>query len=186
MTVADWTWVDWTIAVIMVMSIIGGLSQGFFRSVCSLGGLLIGLSVAAWNYAHIAAILLPLVRIRSVADAIGFILVALLVMAIFAIIGVFLAKAFRMIGLGWLDGIAGGLFGFIQGIFLVTLGILVIVAFFPDTHWLAEAHLPSMFFGACHLSMHASPAELAERVRHGLKILEEGSPAWMHPDPIQR
>jgi membrane protein required for colicin V production len=182
MTFADWTWVDWSIAVIMVMSVIGGLSQGFFRSVCSLGGLLVGLSIAAWNYGHIAAVILPLVRIRSIADAIGFILIALLVMAIFAIVGAFLAKAFSMIGLGWLDGIAGALFGFVQGVFLVTLGILVIVAFFPESHWLTEARLPRMFFAACHLSTHASPAELAERVRHGLKILEEESPKWMHPN----
>ena len=33
-----------------------------------------------------------------------------------------------------------------------------------------------MFFGACHLSTHMSPAELAERVREGLRMLEEESP----------
>jgi hypothetical protein len=26
-----------------------------------------------------------------------------------------------------------------------------------------------------------SPAELAERVRYGLKLLEEQSPRWLHP-----
>jgi hypothetical protein len=59
--------------------------------------------------------------------------------------------------------------------------ILVTVAFFPKAHWLTEAKLPRMFFGACHLSTQMSPAELAERVRHGLKTLEEESPRWMHP-----
>jgi hypothetical protein len=27
-----------------------------------------------------------------------------------------------------------------------------------------------------------SPAELAERVRQGLKVLEEESPRWLHPE----
>jgi hypothetical protein len=61
------------------------------------------------------------------------------------------------------------------------LGILVAVAFFPKTRWLAEAKLPRLFFGACHMSTDVSPAELAERVRHGLKMLEEESPGWLHP-----
>jgi hypothetical protein len=38
-----------------------------------------------------------------------------------------------------------------------------------------------MFFGACHLSTHMSPADLAERVRDSLKILEQESPWWLHP-----
>jgi uncharacterized membrane protein required for colicin V production len=84
-------------------------------------------------------------------------------------------------GLGWLDRLAGGAFGFLQGILLVTLVILVAVAFFPRAHWLVEARLPRLFFGACHLSTRTSPEELADRVREGLRILEEESPRWMHP-----
>jgi hypothetical protein len=64
---------------------------------------------------------------------------------------------------------------------LVTLIVLVAVAFFPEEHWLTEARLPKHFFGACHLSTHITPAELAERTRLGLRLLEHESPKWMHP-----
>ena len=47
--------VDWAIVAVMVLAVLGGLSQGFFRSVFSLGGLLLGLALAAWNYGRIAA-----------------------------------------------------------------------------------------------------------------------------------
>jgi len=174
--------VDWVIVIIMAASVLGGLAQGFFRSACSLGGLLLGLGVAAWNYARLAAVLMPFVHIREVSDTIAFLLIALLIMAIAAMIGAVLAKAFRLLGLGCLDGIAGAIFGFFQGLVLVTLGILVIVAFFPNAHWLAEAKLPKKFFGACHLSTHMTPSELAERIRHGLSTLEEESPKWLHPE----
>ncbi len=59
------TWVDWAIVIFLVVSVLGGLQQGFFRSVCSLGGLLLGLVLAAWNYPRVAALLRPLVHSRS-------------------------------------------------------------------------------------------------------------------------
>jgi membrane protein required for colicin V production len=177
------TWMDWAIVIVMALSVLGGLKQGFFRSVFSLGGLLLGLVLAAWNYARVAALLMPLVRIEPVSDTIAFILIALFVMAVAGILGTVLAKALHQMGLGCLDRLAGAAFGLFQGALLVTLCILVGVAFFPKAHWLAEGKLPKRFFGACHLSTHMSPEELARRVRQGLKTLEEESPPWMHPRP---
>jgi membrane protein required for colicin V production len=174
------TWVDWLIVIILVSSVLGGLSQGFFRSVCSLGGLFLGWVVAAWNYPSVAAIFVPMVRIEAVADAIGFLLIALLVMGVANLVGTALARTLHMLGLGCLDKLAGAAFGFFQGALMVTLIILVAVAFFPQAHWLVEARLPRLFFGACHLSTHMSPADLAERVRQGLRTLEEESPQWLH------
>jgi membrane protein required for colicin V production len=176
------TWVDWAIVILMALSVIGGLRQGFFRSVCSLGGLFLGLALAAWNYTRVAAILMPLVHIESVADTIGFLVIAFVVMALAAILGAVLANALRKIGLGCLDRIAGGIFGLLQGALLVTLCILVAVAFFPRAQWLTQSRLPRRFFGVCHLSTHLSPDDLARRVRDGLKTLEEETPDWMHPD----
>ena len=64
---------------------------------------------------------------------------------------------------------------------IVVIGILVVVSFFPQTHWIADARLPRMFFGACHVSANITPAELGERVRSGLRAWEAESPHWMHP-----
>jgi membrane protein required for colicin V production len=175
------TWVDWAIVIVLAMSVLGGLSQGFFRSACSLCGLLLGLLLAAWNYARVAYFLLRLVRIEAVADAIGFLLIALLVMAAANIVGAIISKTLHRMGFGCLDRLAGGVFGLLQGIVLVTLGMLVVLAFFPNSQWLADSRLPKLFLGICHQSTHVSPAELADRVRHGLWILEQHAPEWMHP-----
>ena len=175
------TWVDLAIVIVLVVSVLGGLSQGFLRSVCSLCGLIFGLLLAAWNYARVAALLLPMVRIEAVADAIGFLLIALLVMAVANIIGSIISKTVHRLGLGCLDRLAGGVFGFLQGALLITIGILVILAFFPKAHWLAEATLPKLFFGVCHLTTHVTPADLSDRVHHGLLLMEEHAPEWLHP-----
>ncbi len=174
-------WVDLAIVAVMALAVLGGISQGFFRSFCSLAGLVLGLAVAAWNYQRVAALLMPFVRVGAMVNAVGFLLVALVVMGLAAIAGKILFKTVHGIGLGCLDRLAGGLFGFLQGGVLVMLVILVAVAFFPGARWLAEARLPRLFFRACHLSTHMSPADLADRVRYGLKLLEEQSPQWLHP-----
>jgi len=179
--VSSITWVDWAIVIVMLLSILAGLSQGFFRSVCSLGGLIVGLALAAWNYPLVAAPLKGLVKSTEIADIVGFILIALLVMIVAGILGAVLSKTIRSIGLGCLDRIAGGVFGFFQGMLLVTLGILVTVAFYPQAHWLVEARLPRHFFAVLHLSARMSPDQLAERVKAGLKTLEGEAPQWMHP-----
>jgi membrane protein required for colicin V production len=175
------TWVDWAIVIVLAVSIVGGITQGLLRSVCSLAGLFLGLVAAAWNYGRVAALLLPMVHIETIADAIGFLFIAILVMFIANILGSVMSRAVHRMGLGCLDRIAGGAFGFLQGALMVTLIILVVVVFFPQAHWLAEARLPKFFFGVCHLSARVSPAELAERVRNGLQILEQHAPQWMHP-----
>ena len=72
-------------------------------------------------------------------------------------------------GLGCLDKLGGAVVGFLQGALLVTLVILVTVAFFPNEEWLAEARLPQMFFGACHLSANMTPGELKNKARTGLE-----------------
>ena len=178
------TLVDWVVVIILICAVLGGMAQGFFRSVCALGGLILGLLLAAWNYKKVAALIFPLVKIPAVANTIGFLFIALVVMALIGLIGSILAKTLRLLGLGWLDSLAGAVFGFFQGLLFVVLGILVIVAFFPQVHWIADARLPRMFFGACHLSADATPAELGDRIREGLKTWESESPNWMHPGRI--
>jgi membrane protein required for colicin V production len=177
---------DWIIIAVLVACIIGGLAQGFFRSACSLAGLLIGLAVAAWNYGRLAALLLQFIRVEAAADAIAFIVIALLVMAVFGIAGNVLHKVFHKLGLGCLDRLGGGVFGFLQGIVFVTLGILVTIAFFPQARWLLDARLPHMFFGACHVSTRVTPSELGEKIHGGLRMLEQQSPWWMHPGAVKQ
>lgn len=174
------TLVDWTIVIIMLAAVIAGMAQGFFRSVCSLGGLVLGLAVAAWNYARLARILIPLVRIPAIANTVAFVFIALLIMVLAALIGKILAKTLKTLGLGWLDGIAGAIFGFFQGVVLVVVFVLVIVAFFPGEPWLAKSTLPRMFFGALHVSTQVTPSELASRVRSGVHAVEDESQRLLH------
>jgi membrane protein required for colicin V production len=179
------TLTDWAIVVVIVLTVLGGLARGFFRSVSSLGGLVLGVALGAWNYQLLAAPLKPLLHSEEAADIAAFLLIALVVMIAASILGSMLAKAVHEIGLGCLDRLAGGVFGFFQGALMVTLVILVTVAFYPQARWLMDARLPRHFFAACHLTTRLSPEQLAERVRRGLRTLEGEAPEWMHPGQIK-
>jgi membrane protein required for colicin V production len=175
------TLVDWAVIAILAIAFFSGLAQGFFRSICGLGGLILGLAVAAWNYHHLAAILDRFIRVEAASDAVAFALILIVVILVTGLIGNVLAKTFKLIGLGWLDALAGGAFGLLQGALLVTILILVTVAFFPQTRWIADARLPQDFFGAAHLGSNITPAQLGDRIREGLRQWERESPKWLHP-----
>jgi membrane protein required for colicin V production len=175
------TFADWAIVVVLILAVSNGLAHGFIRSLCSLGGLLLGLVLASWNYAHVATLIMPFARIDAVANTVAFILIAIVVMALADLSGKVLSSSVRSIGLGFLDRLAGGAFGLFQGAAVVILAIVVTLAFFPQARWIGDGKLPHMFLGACHLEARVSPSELADRIRNGLHLLEERSPAWMHP-----
>ena len=86
------TWVDWVIVVVMLVATLGGLAQGFFRSFCSLAGLVLGLLLASWNYERVAAVFNKILPVQAVDNVIGFLIIALLVMAVANITGGMLAN----------------------------------------------------------------------------------------------
>jgi membrane protein required for colicin V production len=176
------TLVDWIIVVVLAMAVLTGIARGFFRSAFSLAGLVLGLTLAAWNYWRLAALLKMMIHSVELADAIAFIVIALLVMAVAAILGSLLAKFFEKVGLGCLDRLAGGLFGFVEGLVFVMVAILVTVAFFPQTVWLTEARLPRYFFGALHVSIRVTPSRLSERVSKELHTLESETENLIHEE----
>jgi membrane protein required for colicin V production len=173
-------WVDWIILAVLLGAVIGGMAQGLFRTVCSLAGLILGVALACWNYARLAEAFKPLVRVDAVADAIGFLLIAVAVMFIANVTGIILSRMFKGMGLGCIDALGGAIVGFVQGALLVTICILVTVAFFPQTQWLTQASLPKEFFGVLHLSTDMTPGELKGRVLKGLNSLKHDTPQWMH------
>ena len=166
------TLVDWVIMIVLAVAAIAGLAQGFVRSVFGLAGLVLGLQLAFRNFPRAAARLMPLVHSEPVANAIAFIGIAIVIMALAALVGHVLAKLFRIIGLGWLDSLAGAVFGLAEGVLLISVCILATVAFFPQATWISESRTPQLFLRACEMTLSLSPAKFAERVHEGIDSLK--------------
>ena len=50
--------VDWIIAAIVILAVIGAWKNGFFVEAFSLGGVVLGLLIASWNYQRLMPSLL--------------------------------------------------------------------------------------------------------------------------------
>ena len=173
--------VDVVILILIVMSAVAGFRSGLIRSIFSLTGLILGIVIASWNYKRIADERMPLLHSRPLSEAIWFCLLALGVMLAAGLIGLLVKKVVHGIGLGWLDKLAGLVFGFLRGAVLVTLCIVTLAAFFPDTHWLGDAKLAKYFLGSAHLTTNMTPNELKHKILDGLRVLETDAPKWLHP-----
>jgi membrane protein required for colicin V production len=171
--------VDWIILGGLILATLGGLAQGFFRAACGLAGLVFGYMAAIWNYHYVAKVFLPLVRVETVANAIGFLVIIVLVMLAGALLGGMFEKMFRFAGLGCIDSLLGAVLGFLQGVVVVMVFVVLTLAFFPGATILTDARIPPMFFEACHLSMDMSPRQLSDQMEDGLKRLKQETPEWI-------
>jgi membrane protein required for colicin V production len=172
--------VDIAILLLVILSAIQGFRSGLIQSVFSLAGLIAGIAIASWNYQHFAVELAPLLKNKQLSEAIWFCLLAVGVMLLAGLVGMLIKGLVHGVGLGWLDRLMGLIFGFLRGALLVTLGIVILAAFFPDTRWLGDAQLAKYFIGSAHLTTRISPKELKEKIQDGLEVLEKDAPAWLH------
>lgn len=173
--------VDWLIVVVLLVSVLSAAKNGIFLEVFSLAGILIGLVVASWNYQRLLPWLTHWIHSLAAAEAVSFLLIALGIMLLAAILGRVIRWSVHSIGLGWLDRLLGAFFGFIKGFVLVTVGVLVVAAFFPQASWFRNSRLAPCFLSAAHQVSAAAPQGLEQRIRKGLHTLRGSGPDWMKP-----
>lgn len=173
-------WMDLIILAVMAASVFVGMVQGFLRTVCSMLGLILGVLLASSNYQRLAEFLKFGNGFEAFSNAIAFVLIAAAVMIAANVLGMSLKRFSHWLGLGFLDIVAGGVAGLLQGALVVTACLLVTVAFFPQTTWLTEGRFPQLFFKTCGLDPRTSPEELSAKVKEEMRTLKHEMPKWPH------
>jgi membrane protein required for colicin V production len=181
---------DWIAILIVVLSAIIAASQGFLLEVISLAGLILGLLLAFWNYRILAVPLARHIHSEHVADAVGFLLIALGIMILAGVIARVSSRVARKIGLGGLDSLLGAIFGIVRGWVLVVIAIIAIAAFMPGQRWLRGSKLAPYFLSAATQFSAGAPAELRLKIQHGIAAIENAEPSWielhLRPHPTTR
>lgn len=132
--------VDIAIVAVLVVLLLKGLWLGLIHEVCSLAGLAGGTILASRFHAPLAETLpawsfLPPWLARAACFAVLF----LVTLACFALLGVLLSRLFRLIFLGGLNRVLGGLFGLVQGVLLLAL----VLHGLSRADWLTESRRQS-------------------------------------------
>ncbi|WP_433982917.1 CvpA family protein [Tunturiibacter empetritectus] len=122
---------DWFLIAILAYSTIVAFFRGIIRELFSLGGLIVGILIASWNYNRLAIYLQRLIATPSIAEMVSFFLLVIGVMVLSALLGRALNRTAHAIGLGFFDRILGAVFGFARGCLLGVAILMAIAAFSP-------------------------------------------------------
>ena len=167
------SFLDWVIVTILVVSTLAAARNGIIVEVFSLGGLLLGLVLACWNYQRLLPWVLSWGVSLEVAKVIAFAAIALGIMILAGLLGRLIRWSMKYIGLGWLDHLAGGVFGLAKGAVLVVIMIVALLAFIPHSSLVRKSRLAPVFLTAAHGVAKISPDDLSREIRRGMTILHQ-------------
>lgn len=116
--------VDITILGILVAFTVKGLFRGLLKELCSLLGLLAGAFLAFRFHPPLAEVLEQTFRMPSrIAVFAGFLLLFMATWVFFSLLGYALSRFLKLLFLGGLNRVAGGFFGLLQGVLLLTVAL---------------------------------------------------------------
>ncbi len=164
---------DWIILAILLLCTVQAARRGIVVEAFSLAGAVAGIAIASWNYTHLVPWFSTWVRLPALAEAGAFLLIALLVMVVAGVVGRLIRWSMRTIGLGWADRCMGAGFGLVKGAVLVTLGVMLLVAFWPGSAALRGSRLGPYFVAAAKESSVGTPEALRSKIRFGARLLRE-------------
>ncbi|HEX5483601.1 MAG TPA: CvpA family protein [Terriglobia bacterium] len=124
-----WNWVDWVLAIIIVLSIVPAVRKGFVRELISLAAVVIGLVLAALEYPRAAGWYEDLTKSHEIALAAGFLTLFVAVLVAGAVISAAAHLLVRTAGVEWFDRFLGGIFGFIRGVIIDAILLMILMAF---------------------------------------------------------
>ena len=170
---------DWCMVAVLAICTLQAARRGFFMEAFSLAGLVVGIGLASWNYPRLVPFFARWIHSGAVDEAVAFLTIVLGTMIVAGILGRIIRWSARTIGLGWVDRLLGAIFGLIKGAVLVTLAVMLLMAFWPESPVLHSSRLGPMFITAARESSLATPAALRDKVHDGARILHEHTPAWL-------
>ena len=161
---------DWVILLVLLVATLHAASEGFFHQAFGIAGLVIGYTLAAWQYPRLSVRFAPYVK-EWLADLLGFLIIFLAVLVIAGIAGRIARWAMKEAGLSFFDRALGALLGLLKGALIVAVFLVGMTSFAPTSRWLAGSSLAPYFLVAGRAAIWVAPSELRARFYQGLDLL---------------
>lgn len=168
---------DWLIVAILAVSVVLAAEQGFVFELLTLGGVVVGYLVAAWEYQRLAPRFLPYVKSARLAELAGFLTIFFAVLLLAGIGGRIARWSLKQAGLHWFDRVLGGVFGVIRGAAIVAVLLLGMAAFGPGARAVGESRLGNYFLVLARGVSWVAPAGVRQRLHDALGELQGKPPA---------
>jgi membrane protein required for colicin V production len=172
---------DYLLFALLAYSTILAFVRGIIRELFSLGGLVAGILLAAWNYSRVAVLLGRLITTPATARIVAFALIVVGVMVLSTLLGKLLNRTAHAIGLGFFDRLLGAVFGFLRGCLLGVAIMMAVAAFLPQSQWIANSQLTPYFLAGAHAVSFVVPHDLQQLILNGAGELKHNAPDWIKP-----
>jgi membrane protein required for colicin V production len=172
---------DWFLVVLLAYSTVAAFVRGFLLELFSLGGLIAGILLASWNYRGLSALFSRVITTAYIANIIAFLLIAIGVMILCAVIGKVLHQTAHAIGLGFFDRLLGAAFGFARGCLLGIAILMAAAAFLPPSPLISQSRLSPYFLAGAHAVSFVVPHDLQQQILDGATQLKHNAPDWIKP-----
>jgi membrane protein required for colicin V production len=174
---------DWFLITILAYSIVMAFLRGLILELFSLGGLVVGILLASWNYTYVATFLERLISAPATAQIVAFFLILIGVMVLSTFLGKALNRTAHAIGLGFFDRLFGAAFGFARGCLFGVAILVALAAFRPHSDWIENSRLSPYFLAGVHAVSFVVPHDLQQQILTGAQQLKHNAPNWIKPLP---
>lgn len=167
-------WLDFIIIVVIVFFVLGAYSAGLIREVVTLFAVFFGIIIAGALYNSLAKDVLVFFHNQDAARAIAFLILFGSVYLIGQISAYILKTGAALLMLGWVDRAGGAVFGFLKGIIVVQV-LLIVFAAFPSLDMdgaVNDSTLGPFFVDDVSFVLQVMPGDFNDRVDHFLSLRE--------------
>lgn len=159
---------DYTVIAIVVLSVLLGWLRGLVYEVLSLLGWAAAYFVARAFAADLAPLLPASLGAEANRVAAAFALLAVVTLVICGIVAWLFSKLVKWVGMGWLDGLLGALFGMVRGVLvLLALVLLAGLTRLPEQPFWRDAWLSKPLENVALAARNRLPPSVAQRLRYG-------------------
>lgn len=162
--------IDWVIVAVLVISVLVAAAQGFFYEVFSLVGVVLGYLLAAWEYWRLAPWFLQYVKSQAAANVAGFLTIFVFVAVLAGIAGKITRWAMKEVGLRWADRLLGAAFGLVRGVVVVSVGVLALATFYPESGLFQGSQLGRYFLVTARAVSWAAPSDVRQMFHDGATV----------------
>ncbi len=167
-------WLDITLLIILILSFAYSIIKGFVKEVFSLLSILFA-SIIATHYCKLGEFYLRgIVENKNVAHVIGFVVLFLITAVLVRLLGMAINKFIKTVGLSIPNRLLGGLLGFIKGVILFSVLLLIITTFSKNgANTISKANAAHYFLPISQFIGDFLPQDLSGRSKRDYRKLRK-------------
>jgi membrane protein required for colicin V production len=168
---------DLLLACIVGGSVIAGFLSGFTKTALGMIATVAGVILGFWFYETPASWFVGMTGSQTVANLFGFFTVFFIVLAVGAIVARLISGFFKLVGLSFIDRLAGAAFGLARGALAAAAATAILVAATPRPvpGWMKGSTLLPYALGASDLASSLAPKVLKDALSESIGEVKK---AW--------